>query len=395
MPTSHGIAAVQGPRPGRATTRSTSPGCGPPARCRSARRRRRSSARCNFTKTRRGASPATRGTRPHARRVERRHRRPRSPPGWSVRHGERRRRLDPHPGRRSPGSSASRPASAASPTRAPTRSQTASSGRSRRPSPTPPVTSTSRPGPTTATARRCPPPDVSLRGCDRVARRGRAPGPLVARPRVRGGRSRGGGHRPGRRRGPRRARPGWRLDDEPVHLTDPVKHVAVGGVRPTSGSGSTTTCGRRRRRPHRTTPARCSKQTAEYPLPRFARTLRAAGPARSGRGGRLFADVDVLLTPTTAVPAFAAEGPPPSMINGDAVHPAMSTPFTMLANLCWNPSISVPAGRTADGLPVGLQITARRHRDDVALRLARLFELAQPWPRFAPSAELRRCVRAI
>ena len=35
----------------------------------------------------------------------------------------------------------------------------------------------------------------------------------------------------------------------------------------------------------------------------------------------------------------------------------MATPFTMLANLCWNPSISVPAGLTPDGLPVGLQIT--------------------------------------
>ena len=56
----------------------------------------------------------------------------------------------------------------------------------------------------------------------------------------------------------------------------------------------------------------------------------------------------------------------------------MATPFTMLANLCWNPSISVPAGLTRDGLPVGLQITVPRHRDDLALRLARIFEQTQP-----------------
>jgi Asp-tRNA(Asn)/Glu-tRNA(Gln) amidotransferase A subunit family amidase len=52
----------------------------------------------------------------------------------------------------------------------------------------------------------------------------------------------------------------------------------------------------------------------------------------------------------------------------------------MLANLCWNPAISVPAGPTADGLPVGLQMVTRRHHDEVPLRLARLWEQTQPWP---------------
>jgi aspartyl-tRNA(Asn)/glutamyl-tRNA(Gln) amidotransferase subunit A len=87
----------------------------------------------------------------------------------------------------------------------------------------------------------------------------------------------------------------------------------------------------------------------------------------------LFADVDVLMTPSTAVPAFAAEGPPPGG--------AMSTPFTMLANLCWNPATSVPCGFTSDGMPVGLQIIGPRHADEVCLRLARILELARPWPR--------------
>ena len=49
-------------------------------------------------------------------------------------------------------------------------------------------------------------------------------------------------------------------------------------------------------------------------------------------------------------------------------------------------AISVPAGVTSDGLPVGLQIMARRHRDEVPLRLARIFEQTQPWPRFAPTS---------
>jgi Asp-tRNA(Asn)/Glu-tRNA(Gln) amidotransferase A subunit family amidase len=56
----------------------------------------------------------------------------------------------------------------------------------------------------------------------------------------------------------------------------------------------------------------------------------------------------------------------------------------MMANPGWNPSISVPAGLTPEGLPVGLLITVRRHRDDVALRLARILEAVSPWPRIAP-----------
>jgi aspartyl-tRNA(Asn)/glutamyl-tRNA(Gln) amidotransferase subunit A len=62
----------------------------------------------------------------------------------------------------------------------------------------------------------------------------------------------------------------------------------------------------------------------------------------------------------------------------------MSVPFTMLANLCWNPACSVPAGLSSESLPVGLQIMGRRHDDHVVLRLARLLELAPPWHRHAP-----------
>jgi aspartyl-tRNA(Asn)/glutamyl-tRNA(Gln) amidotransferase subunit A len=100
----------------------------------------------------------------------------------------------------------------------------------------------------------------------------------------------------------------------------------------------------------------------------------------------LFGQIDVLLTPTTAVPAFAAEWPMPSEIDGTKVHPAMNVPFTMLANLGWHPAASVPAGLTAAGLPVGLQLVCRRHADEVVLRLARLYEQARPWPRLAPAA---------
>lgn len=105
----------------------------------------------------------------------------------------------------------------------------------------------------------------------------------------------------------------------------------------------------------------------------------------------IFRDVDVLLSPATAIPAFAADGPSPTTIAGvdltESFGPAagaMSVPFAMLANLCWNPACSVPAGLTADRLPVGLHLMGRRHEDEVVLRLARLLEQARPWRRLAP-----------
>jgi Asp-tRNA(Asn)/Glu-tRNA(Gln) amidotransferase A subunit family amidase len=46
--------------------------------------------------------------------------------------------------------------------------------------------------------------------------------------------------------------------------------------------------------------------------------------------------------------------------------------------------VSVPAGLTRAGLPAGLLINGPRHRDDLVLRLARLWEREAAWPRVAP-----------
>ncbi|MBK5222891.1 MAG: amidase [Acidimicrobiia bacterium] len=130
---------------------------------------------------------------------------------------------------------------------------------------------------------------------------------------------------------------------------------------------------------------RSFEQTESFTLPRYARVLERRQQLQRDMAA-MYADVDVWLTPTTAVAAFAAEGPPPKEIAGVEVGPAMATPFTMLSNLTGGPACSVPAGFTSEGLPVGLQIMGRRHADEVVLRLARIFEQSQPWPRWAPSA---------
>jgi aspartyl-tRNA(Asn)/glutamyl-tRNA(Gln) amidotransferase subunit A len=124
--------------------------------------------------------------------------------------------------------------------------------------------------------------------------------------------------------------------------------------------------------------------TEDWVLPRFANVKRRREEL-TVQAAAIFDDVDVLLTPTTAIPAFDADGPPLGVVDGEEIVGAMTTPFTMLANLCWNPAISVPAGLSDDGLPIGLQIIARRHHDEVPLRLARILEQTRPWPRLAPS----------
>jgi aspartyl-tRNA(Asn)/glutamyl-tRNA(Gln) amidotransferase subunit A len=179
---------------------------------------------------------------------------------------------------------------------------------------------------------------------------------------------------------------GLAIDDEPVSLTDPVRAWLGAGaldlwldLEPGMWPGVAGDLTRYSRS--------VLEQTEDYPVRKFADAVRRRQQLVLD-AARLFDDVDVVMTPTTAVPAFPAEGPPPEVIDGEPAHPlgASATPFTMLANLCWNPAVSVPAGRTAAGLPVGLQVMARRHHDEIPLRLARIWEQARPWPRRAPAA---------
>jgi len=95
--------------------------------------------------------------------------------------------------------------------------------------------------------------------------------------------------------------------------------------------------------------------------------------------GEFFGQCDLLMTPTTACRPYGADDLIPTVIDGRDASKSGAEPFGALVNVCWNPAISIPAGLTSDGLPVGLQIVARRHRDDVLLRLARIAELSSPW----------------
>ena len=103
---------------------------------------------------------------------------------------------------------------------------------------------------------------------------------------------------------------------------------------------------------------------------------------------RFMARFDLLVTPTLAVLPFSAEIDDPAEIAGRIVRPGDWAPFPVIANLTGQPAISVPAGWTDDGLPVGLQIIGRHLDDATVLCAAAAFEAARPWAhRWPPLAQ--------
>ena len=98
---------------------------------------------------------------------------------------------------------------------------------------------------------------------------------------------------------------------------------------------------------------------------------------------RLFASYDALLTPTmarTAPPVEMRDNDFTIAITGwaeDEEGRVEGLDMTMTFNFVPQcPAISVPAGLTPEGLPVGLQVVAQRYDDAFALRVARAVEQA-------------------
>jgi len=90
-----------------------------------------------------------------------------------------------------------------------------------------------------------------------------------------------------------------------------------------------------------------------------------------------FTSYDVLVLPVSQVPPFPAEQEFPEFINGRRMETYldwMRSAYFITVTGC--PAISVPAGTTADGLPVGIQIVAPHGADRRLLEIAAAFEAA-------------------
>ncbi len=99
----------------------------------------------------------------------------------------------------------------------------------------------------------------------------------------------------------------------------------------------------------------------------------------------MFSQVDVLITPITAAGPSTIENPDFVEHLGETIEfRDLCMDYTVPQDLLGLPACVIPVGFDADGLPVGIQITAPAEREDlvihVALKLAEELNLPRQWP---------------
>ena len=113
--------------------------------------------------------------------------------------------------------------------------------------------------------------------------------------------------------------------------------------------------------------------------PGVVRAAMRAGERAAAKVDRVFADVDVLLTPTLA------QRPPRTGVldRGGALRQAWNAQpmiaYTALWNVTGHPAASVPAGLGTDRLPLAVQLVGRRGEETTLLSLAAQLEQVRPW----------------
>ena len=91
----------------------------------------------------------------------------------------------------------------------------------------------------------------------------------------------------------------------------------------------------------------------------------------------VFEDVDVLLTPTTPGPAFGI-----GEKSGDPIEMYLNDIFTVTVNMSGLPGISVPAGLSGQGTPLGLQLISKPFDEETLFRVGQIIEdAAGPLPK--------------
>ena len=88
---------------------------------------------------------------------------------------------------------------------------------------------------------------------------------------------------------------------------------------------------------------------------------------------KAFADVDLLLTPTSPTPAFHK-----GQLTDDPVDMYQQDLYTVPTSLAGLPAMSIPCG-FSQGLPMGMQLIAPAFREDLALGLAAQFQRHTDW----------------
>jgi aspartyl-tRNA(Asn)/glutamyl-tRNA(Gln) amidotransferase subunit A len=89
---------------------------------------------------------------------------------------------------------------------------------------------------------------------------------------------------------------------------------------------------------------------------------------------RVFAECDVIVSPVTPRPAYRL-----GELADDPLAMYLEDIYTISANLAGLPALSLPAGFSSDGLPIGVQLLAPPLNEERLLRAARMFERETDW----------------
>ncbi|MGH7857420.1 MAG: amidase, partial [Candidatus Binatia bacterium] len=98
--------------------------------------------------------------------------------------------------------------------------------------------------------------------------------------------------------------------------------------------------------------------------------------AFAGRLAALFEDIDLLLCPSLGVPPPEAN---PVIRADDEEGVAILLRFTAPFDFTGSPTISVPCGFAADGMPVSLQLVGRHLEEELLCRAGFAYEQATEW----------------
>ena len=118
--------------------------------------------------------------------------------------------------------------------------------------------------------------------------------------------------------------------------------------------------------------------------------VATTSPAYAGAIGRLqlrarriaafWADYDLLLTPTLAMPPVPVGwDTEPDDPREQFDRAARFTPFTAVFNVTGQPAVSLPLHWTDDGLPIGVQLVGPPLGEALLFRISSQLEAARPW----------------
>ena len=88
---------------------------------------------------------------------------------------------------------------------------------------------------------------------------------------------------------------------------------------------------------------------------------------------RELAEFTAVITPVSSIPAFR-HGERQWTVEGQQLEYFDAMRFTQWFNLLGAPAAVVPVGRSADGLPIGVQVASYLHQDEVVLAVAELLD---------------------